>query len=115
MVCCEVLSETRWRHLNCSLLRVGYSRRIRYTRGHDVNVIIPMTPGRKMVLNIALLYEAHGNSDCSVGRVNGARLERSTECQRRGRKDVLLFKSYPESCVRAGHSGFVMLKRIHAS
>jgi hypothetical protein len=58
--------------------------------------MVPFVPaGRKMILYIAFLDEAHGSSSRSVTNLNGARLERSMECRRREGKANYYIKHTP--------------------
>ena len=45
---------------------------------------------RQVILHVASLDEAHGESICSVGWPEDARLERSLECRRREGRNGLL-------------------------
>ena len=79
--------------LNRSLTQSGEPRRIRFRR--DMNMIL--VPGRKVVLHIAFLDDAHGDSSRSLDCLNVARLKRSLECRRREGNNLLLSPSYAQS------------------
>ena len=78
---CEILSESGRACLNGDLICFGESGGIWLAHRRDVDMVV--MPGRKVILNIAFLYETHGDSDHSFRCLNVARLKRSMECRRR--------------------------------
>ena len=56
---------------------------------------------RQVVLDIALLDEAHVGSSGAVAYLKDARLERSLECRRREGENGLLFQAYAYLSPRA--------------
>ena len=96
----EILNKSRWISFDCVRFGHGVAGCIGLAYGL-AQIYLCAEARRQMVLHVALLREAHGDSSGLVAYLKDARLERSLECRRREGEDGVLFQAYAYPSLRA--------------